>query len=450
MKEKIIQSNKFDEINKDFIQKIESLRETLPLVMLFVQANHSRSNSAFSDFVKKNGIDSTNEEGEEYVSFSTEDSHKYRILEKNVNIVNAAVHIIPNSLFVSLISQFDSYLGSLIREIFEVKPQILNSSEKNLSFSKLAELKTIEELKEFIIEKEIETVLRDSHSDHFIWLENKLSLALRKDLPIWQEFIEITERRNLFVHNDGIVSSQYLTICRQNNVKFEVEPKLGEKLNVDDDYFEKAYRCLFELSVKLTQVIWRKLLPSDLEFADESLNDICFDLLRQGQTELTIVLLDFATQTLKKHFNEETKNVFIVNKALAFKLNNQIKECQDIVNSKDWSASSDKFKIAKEALLDNHEEVVKLMRRIGNEGEIEKISYKTWPLFENFRKTELFTSTFKEVFDEEYVAVDTPKKMLEEIFSKIQESPTKKTTITVKGRVSKKVTATKKQTKEEK
>jgi hypothetical protein len=421
-KESVQIINQFDNVNKDFIKQIESLRDTLPLVMIFISVNEAKSNKDFAEFMEKKGIIEKNEDGDEFYKFNPEDSHKFKIHEKNAEIATVASAIVPNSLFVSLISQFDSFLGKLIREIFQSKPEILNSSEKNLTFSKLLELKDLEEAKEFIIEKEIESVLRDSHSDHFDWLENKLGIPLRKDLPIWQSFIEVTERRNLFVHNDGVVSSQYLSVCRHHKVLFDKEPRLGEKLNITTDYFELTYKCLFEISVKLIQVIWRKLLPNDIEKADESLNDICFELLRQKQLDLATILLDFATIILKKHHNEESKNIFIVNKALSLKLNKKKHECDEIVLSKDWSACSDKFKIAKEVLLDNHNDVAKLMKKIGADGEVSKLSYKVWPLFSEFRKTDLFKGTFKEIFKEDYAEVETPKKMLEEIMLKVKKS----------------------------
>ncbi|MCG7859183.1 hypothetical protein MD537_19565, partial [Flavihumibacter sediminis] len=135
----------------------------------------------------------------------------------------------------------------------------------------------------------------------------------------WEKFVEITERRNLFVHCDGVVSSQYLSNCRGAKVKFEKQIQVGEKLDVSPEYFDLAYKSLYEISVKLTQVIWRKLLTNDLEKADESLNDICFELLKNRHFDLADILLDFATNVLKKHHNEETKNVFIVNKALSLK-----------------------------------------------------------------------------------------------------------------------------------
>jgi hypothetical protein len=245
-------------------------------------------------------------------------------------------------------------------------------------------------------------------------------------LPVWEKFIEITERRNLFVHSDGVVSSQYLNNCKVYKVKFEKEPQAGDKLVVTPEYFDLAYKTLYEISVKLTQVIWRKLLPYDLEEADASLIDISFELLKNKHLDLSDILLDFATTVLKKHHNEESKNVFIVNKALSFKLSGKEDNCREIVLAKDWSACSDKFKIAKEALLDNFAEVQRLMKKIGNDGEIKKVSYKVWPLFEGFRKTPEFAECYKEIFGEDYKVVETPKKLLDELFSKVEKAEKEK------------------------
>lgn len=417
--------SEFDKISKIFIEKIDGIKETYPLVRIFSESNHIKAIRNVSNFIDVKGLEEKDENNEIYYRFSEEDSHTFEILDKSEKIASHAIEILPNSLFVSLISQFDAFLGNLIKQIFLSKSEILNSSEKSISFAKLSELKSFEEAKEFMIEKEIEGVLRESHSEHFNWLENKLKIPLRKDLDIWKDFIEITERRNLLVHNDGLVTSQYLVICRQNGVEFETEPKIGEQLNVQDKYFIKAYNCLFEISVKLTQVIWRKLMPFDLESADESLNDICFSLVRKNNNKLAIVLLHFATDVLKKHYNEESKNVFIVNLALAYKLSKNIDECKKIVNSKDWSASSDKFKIAKAALCDEFDNTIKLMKKIGSNGEVTKLDYKAWPLFNELRKQKKFKIVFKEIFDEEFVSIELPKSMLDEIKIKIDESKSK-------------------------
>lgn len=413
--------NKFHEINQGFIQQIQSLREIIPFIMIFINANKLKAKDDYVEFVQKHGKKEEDDQGEKFYTFSPENSHYVSALEENAKIASTASDIIPCSLFVSLISQFDSFLGKLIKEIFRVKPEILNSSDKKLSFSKLKEINDLEEAKDYIIESEVESILRESHSDHFIWLEDKLNMTLRKDFPIWSNFIEITERRNLYVHCDGNVSSQYLLNCRKNGAFKESEPKAGEKLQVNPEYFENSYRTLFEVSVKLSQVIWRKLLPDDLKKADESLNDICFDLMVSHQYNLADNLLYFANDTLKRHFNEEFKNIFTVNKALSLKLGGNKQTAEEIVFTKDWSACSDKFKIARWALLDNFEEVGKLMRKIGPDGEIKKVSYKTWPLFQEFRKTKIFVDCYKDIFKEDFVLLETPKKLFDHFLHDVKE-----------------------------
>ncbi|MCC6371062.1 MAG: hypothetical protein IT236_08670 [Bacteroidia bacterium] len=412
----------FDTVNKDFLQQLESLREVLPLLMIFINVNNTKATTDFVDFVNKKGTEIKDENGEARYTFSPEDSHNVNSLEKNAGVASAAVKIVPSSLFVSLVSQFDCFLGRLIREIFRVKPDVLNSSEKNIPLSKLLELKNVDDAKEYIIEKEVESILRESHSDHFNWLETKLGIPLRKDLPSWQNFIEITERRNLFVHCDGVISNQYLSICKKHKVDLPDTTKIGVNLDVSQEYFEKSFRCLYEIATKLTQVVWRKLVPSDLENADESLIDVCFELIKYGQFDIAISLLDFATRILPKHYNEESKNVFIINQALALKLSGKHDEAKKLILAKDWSANSDKFKIAKETLLDNFDESVKLMKKIGDNGEIKKLSYKTWPLFIEFRKTKIFTDVYKEIFKEDYILVETPKKLFDQLMGQIADS----------------------------
>ena len=144
----------FDKINKEFIEKIDGVKETFPLVTIFSHTNYLKSSNDLNDFIQSNGIEEKDEEGIDCFKFNDEDSHKYEILERNQKIANHSIAILPNSLFVSLISQFDAFLGNLIKQIFIAKPEILNSSEKNISFSKLSELKKFEEAKEYMIEKE--------------------------------------------------------------------------------------------------------------------------------------------------------------------------------------------------------------------------------------------------------------------------------------------------------
>jgi len=73
--------------------------------------------------------------------------------------------LLPRSLLASLISQYDAYLGRILRVIFVKRPEILNSSDKKLAFATLNQFNSIESAREYVLEKEVEAILRSSHAD---------------------------------------------------------------------------------------------------------------------------------------------------------------------------------------------------------------------------------------------------------------------------------------------
>ena len=386
-----------------FIDHIDSLYQTSPMVNMILKITQMTSEKKRQEYIDENGIVGKDEEGNETTEIDIKHVNKYLDLDKKAQNSFLAERLIQRNFIVSLVSQFDAYIGSLIRKIFLIKPELLNGSERNLTFSKLSEYSSIDEAKEYIIEKEIESVLRDSHYNQFKWLENKLGMTLTKDLPSFCDFIEITERRNLFVHSNGVVSSQYLSVCNKHEYIFDTAVTTGQELSVDDKYFAKAYRILFEIGIKLSQVIWRKLLPTDLENADSSLNSIIYRLLQRREYKLAIKLSEFATNILKKHSSQEFKLFFSVNKAQAYKWDNQDEKCFKMMNNMDWSAMGDKFKLAKAVLIDDYETVYKLMKKIGkDQDELRQESYKEWPLFNKVRQESKFKEVYKEIYEEEY------------------------------------------------
>jgi len=189
---------------------------------------------------------------------------------------------------------------------------------------------------------------------------------------------------------------------------------LNQRLKISLEYFSRTYNVLYELATKLTHTIWRKLLKDDLEDADRKLNEICIELINSKQLGLGDEILSFACDQ-KRHHNDLYKNVFIVNRALSKYLSKKKEEAIVIINTKDWSASSDDFKLAHLTLNELYDDAFILMIKIGDNGKVSKEDYKTWPLFLELRKEEKFKETFKEVFNEEYTILDIPKRPIQEL-----------------------------------
>ena len=258
----------------------------------------------------------------------------------------------------------------------------------------------MKDAREYIVEKEVETVLRKSHSEQFDWLEKKFGLTLRTGLPVWSDFIEVTERRNLFVHNRGIVSNHYLDVCRKHGVEFETKLQVGEQLSVPIEYFNSAFETIFEMGVKLAHVLWRKVQPEDLEKADSNLIKVGYDLLSEERFELASKILYFSTTTLKTFASEQNRLRFVVNQAQAYKWSDDMEKAREILSNEDWSTRSDDFQLAEAVLLDDFDKANEIVKRIGTTGNVEKNDYREWPLFRKYRKSEKLQSIFEEVFQE--------------------------------------------------
>jgi hypothetical protein len=312
--------------------------------------------------------------------------------------------VIANSAVVSLVSEYDSFLGCLLRTFLRRCPDLLNASERTLTLRELQGFESIEAVREFIINKEVETVIRKSHLEQFEWMENRFSVKLRVGLDVWPTFVEVTERRNLLVHCGGIVSSHYLSACQEHGVDC-AGAGMGTELTVTRAYLVKAYECLVEIGLKLAHVLWRKLIPGERAEADESLNLLCLDLMLENRNALAKSLLDFATGVLKKWSTEVNRLLFVVNRAQAYKWANEDRICQKILQAEDWSAVDDRLSLGVAILRDDLEAAVSLMRKIGDGPLVPKDAYKQWPIFKQFRKTNEFRSAYKNIFGEEFADV---------------------------------------------
>jgi hypothetical protein len=389
-----------DEIDL-FLNQIDALAETLPLATMAIYGARLTSSQQLTKFLKEECKIVGTEGTSTNYTIDSGQSARFQRFKRRVDKADLAQLLVPRGLLVALVSQFDAYVGGLIRQLFKLKPEIVDSSGRNLPFSLLAEFGSIEAAREYVIDKEIESVLRESHAEQLDWLEGKFSLPLRKDLPAWPVFIEVTERRNLFVHTNGVVSRQYLEVCRKQGCHVPSGVCLGQSLPVTREYFAAAYECLLEIGVKLGQVLWRKVQSSDIRKADKNLVVVTYNLISDGRYQLARVLLDFATDTLKVHATEDLRLRLVVNRAQTYKWIGDEEKCKKILSDEDWTATALKFKLASAVLSEDFKEANEIVKQIGKDDpEVNKHAYREWPLFKNLRKLPEFTALFEQIFGE--------------------------------------------------
>ena len=396
-------------INIDrFIEEITALNETLPMELAILSIKHQQLIEQLEKI--STSVEESDSNGKEIVKYKAkiENIEEFSEIHKHLRRADIAHKILPRNFIVSIVSQYDAFLGELTKILYDINPNIIRSCEKGFNIEDLFSFESIDDLKEHLIDKEVESLLREEHYEQLKVLERRISkvlgngFTLTTDLPVLPSFVELTQRRNLFVHSNGMVSRQYIDAQKKWNFESNCKGETNEELIAEPEYCEKAFHILYELSVKLTHVLWRKFAPIERELADEHLNEVIYNLLIDNEYDLAIELCNFGTNVIKKFFSEQIRKIIIINKAIAYKMLEKPKECKKVIDNEDWSIGNE-FKLAKLVLEDDFDGAKTLMLKIGPKDDmINKKAYENWPLFKKFRKTEEFKSSYLALFEEEF------------------------------------------------
>jgi hypothetical protein len=314
---------------------------------------------------------------------------------------SSPVTTLERSLFINLFSVFDKFVGDLVAVLYRKRPELYNKINKEISLSEVLKYESMDELRQVFLDKEIETIRRKGYVDQFKDLEGRFSIVLTK-FKEWPYFIERSQRRNLFTHCDGIVSKQYLDVCREVGCKVKDKIKVGDQLEIGAKYLFQSCMLVAHVGTMLGQTLWRKTLDNELEKADSHLSSIVFDYLHMEHWGKAISTSEFA-QTLPNIATDEMQRIFSVNHAIALCSINKRNEAKAILDRKDWSATTYDFKLAYAILTGDYPEAEKIMCKLGKEGElITELSYHDWPLFREFRDSKEFYSGYEKVYGYKY------------------------------------------------
>jgi hypothetical protein len=97
--------------------------------------------------------------------------------------------------------------------------------------------------------------------------------------------------------------------------------------------------------------------------------------------------------------------MLIINRAQCCLWRRQTDECVAILDAEDWSASDLDFQVAVAVLRNEFKEAARLVTKIGADGVVKKEAYEEWPLFKDFRQSDEFRNSYKQVFGQDFVNV---------------------------------------------
>jgi hypothetical protein len=146
-----------------------------------------------------------------------------------------------NLSLIYMVSLFEYYICDIIKYIYSKKIYILKTRKKELDYETMLSFNTMEELNEYIIEKEHETIGHKSYEDIKKYFMNKFKIDFTK-LKNENLINPIFVTRNIIVHNRGVVNEKFLLKVQNSGYK------LGDVVKINEDYLDKTLSLLRSLN----------------------------------------------------------------------------------------------------------------------------------------------------------------------------------------------------------
>ncbi|WP_313441832.1 hypothetical protein [Stenotrophomonas sp.] len=319
--------------------------------------------------------------------------------------MNKSAELMVRALFVQVFCEYDAFIGRMLTTVFLSKPDLMRSIKSEISLAELLAVNDIDAICQGILDKEVETFRRESYVEQFAKLETKFDIKL-KQFPEWSEFVELSQRRNALVHNDGIVSEQYLAVCGKEGVALD-HVTLGSRRSVGAEDMRRVIRVMSKIGYMLCHTLWSKLFPDQIEDVHTSLVMTLYAFLEDRRWRVASDVGQFAlTQPMLRKMSDMNRRVLTINTAIALKFSEEEVAARTLLDSCDWSAAMPEFRLAVAVLKDDFDEASDIMKKIGKEGDLlDQTAYHEWPLFHKFREREDFYSVYEEIYGKPYKQV---------------------------------------------
>lgn len=398
------------------ISDITAIEMTLLGAMRMSLAHMNQKHEEVTEYLGQNGSIVEEDSDSETYSLDSINVHVLREKVEQHEVAMAAPVILSNAMFASLVFRWDAFFANLLRLIYRCSPSIINASSRSLTFAEVVAFGSIDEAGKAIVEAEIEELMRGSHAKQF----DKLNAYLGKvegsksikEIDEWKPFIELTERRNVIVHADGIISKQYLDVCREHKIALGKNIKMGGNLRVPFSYMKSACDTLTKLGVILGHYLWQKFDKNSVKDRESHHIQVSYRLIKEKRYAIAIRLIEDFLSDKRNLLNEFTRKAAYINLAQAQKWMNDIAGMERTLTREDLSYSRDNILLAVHVLRDEFSQAGALMEKIGPEGDIEQADYDEWPLFEQFRESEYFKNAYNKLFGDapllENVKISTP------------------------------------------
>lgn len=344
-------------------------------------------------------------EGDGWKVFGLNERESAELAKSNLKLrrMKQGTSALPASTLMSLVAAFDSMIADLVLVLLKDKKEKLHIGEKSVPISDILQASSIDDIVNKFVSDQVYELLRGSHDDQVGFIEKTFDIKIRKYWGAWSSFIEIFERRNLLAHGESHFTQRYRNICDRHG-KSEFICSVGDQIDLNEEYLLHSADTLLEFLLLVTFSLWRKHFDEQEELAFSALNNSAFKLIVEGRSNTANSLLEFGLSLTNVRCSEIVRRMMIINRANALKKMGETEESLKVLDSVEWGAAADNFRICEAAVRDDVDAVVAKMDVVSRSGAMIADDFRDWPVFDAIRENIKFQSEFEKVFSEPLLA----------------------------------------------
>lgn len=343
------------------------------------------------EFVEKEMIDNCEVDKNGRISIELNPEVNREKLFESMNIFNLQTkqhNILYSGTLMLLVVYFEEMFGKMILNDL-IKYSRIKIKESKLTFEELEDFGSVDEAKKYLIEKEVNSIMKENcdywFNEH---LRKKVKLKLKAYDEVASQFNEIMARRNLLVHNDGIVNKYYLNRVVKNNI---YSVKQGDVLKVGKEYIENAINIFEEVGLSILHELNLKERLEEKDLSD-IFEFITYKFLFENRYKIALILYELLldSQCLKG----EMKKLCEMNYWQCHKWLDTSNEKIKNMENDDYSIYEPRFKLGGLALQERYDEFFEVFP---SQNEISFKDLEEWPIFRDVRKDYRFKELINKI-----------------------------------------------------
>lgn len=295
---------------------------------------------------------------------------------------NYQKELLYKNAFIGLLSSVEWFYSQVLHFYYDKHPEAAGIKKKSLTLEELKSFNSVEDAEKYLIDNKIEEVFRGGFDGWIDLLKDEVKLKMPYVKPFFNELLEVYQRRNLIVHNNGIVNSIYFS-----KVPSEIRKSIniGDKLTITADYLENAICKLHLVFTLVAAELWKKLEPEEERRADILLS-ISYKNMLKNRWEIAEWISCFIKDD--ECLKSKVKTVGQLNFWLSRKRRGKMELVYSEIQKADFSDKSLRYQLAVAALIDNKEEFFELLPETLRTKSLDVNELLEFPIFDEMRQTQ--------------------------------------------------------------